>query len=85
MPFGTTNGPAVFQRLIEQCVGNLQPRECLCYLDDLIIHGKTVEENLIRLDHVLAKFKEAGLKLKPSKCKFLKTRVKFLCHIRKGC
>ena len=57
------NRPAVFQKLTEQCVGDLQPRECLCYLDDLIIHEKTVEENLIRLGHVLGKLKEVGLKL----------------------
>jgi hypothetical protein len=78
MPFGATNGPAVFQRLIEKCVGTLQPEECLCYMDDSIVHSKTPEENLIRLEHVLEKIHKAGLKLKPSKCHFLKTKVKFL-------
>jgi transposase InsO family protein len=81
MPFGATNGPAVFQRLIERCLGSLQPAECLCYLDDVIIHSRTPEENLERLDHVLEQIYRAGLKLKPSKCKFLKTKVKFLGHV----
>jgi hypothetical protein len=81
MPFGATNGPAVFQRLIERCVGDLLPQECLCYLDDLVIHSETAQENLERLEHVFEKLHKAGLKLKPSKCKFLKTRVGFLGHV----
>ena len=84
MPFGATNGPAVFQRLIEKCVGELQPAECLCYMDDLVVHAKTAEENLLRLEHVLERIHQAGLKLKPSKCRFLQKRLKFLGHIVGG-
>jgi hypothetical protein len=80
LPFGAANGPAVFQRLIERCMGDLQPLECLCYMDDLVVHAPTAQENLQRLDHVLAKLHSAGLKLKPSKCSFLKSKVKFLGH-----
>ena len=84
MPFGATNGPAIFQRLMERCMGDLQPDECLCYLDDLVIHARTAEENLQRLEHVFQKLHEAGLRLKPSKCHFLQTRVKFLGHVITG-
>ena len=41
----------------------------LCYLDNLIIFSKTIEEHLERLRLVLERLKEAGLKLKPIKCK----------------
>ena len=84
MPFGATNGPAVFQRLMEKCVGELQPSECLVYMDDVIVHGKTAEESLLRLEHVLECIHKAGLKLKPTKCKFLQKRLKFLGHIVSG-
>lgn len=81
MPFGATNGPAQFQRLMEKCIGGLQPQECLCYLDDLVVHAKTAEENIVRLEHVFEKLSAAGLKLKPVKCRFLQTKVKFLGHV----
>ena len=84
MPFGATNGPAVFQRLIEKCIGNLQPQECLAFMDDLVVHSSTAENNLVNLEHVFERLHKAGLKLKPSKCHFLKTRVKFLGHIISG-
>ena len=85
MPFGATNGPAVFQNTYwAMCCHTPTRRECLCYMDDVIIHSKTPQENIIRLDHVLEKLHQAGLKLKPSKCHFLKTKVKFLGHVISG-
>ena len=37
MPFGLCNAPATFQRLIKICMGDLNLRERLIYLDDIII------------------------------------------------
>ena len=38
---------------------------CLCYLDDVIIFGKTQKELLDRLDQILKRLHEFGLKVKP--------------------
>ena len=81
MPFGVTNGPATFQRLMEKAMGTLQPDKCLVYLDDIILHSSTVSEGLERLDLVFGRLANAGLKLKPSKCQFFKKRVLYLGHI----
>ena len=59
----------------------LQWSELLIYLDDIIICSKDIEEHLVRLDEVLGRLEEAGLKLKPSKCDLLKSEVLFLGHV----
>jgi transposase InsO family protein len=81
MPFGLTNAPATFQRLMERCMGDLNLRDCLIYLDDIIIFSPTFEEHLQRLEAVFAKLAEHSLKLKPSKCEFFKSKVTYLGHV----
>ena len=81
MPFGASNAPATFQRLMENCLGDLNLRWCVVYLDDIIVYGKTPEELLARLGGVFEKLRKAGLKLKPSKCNFFKEQINFLGHI----
>ena len=53
----------------------------LVYLDDIIIFGRSFEEHLNRLDLVLDRLKEAGLKIKCSKCRFFQEKIHFLGHI----
>ena len=81
MPFGLTNAPATFQRLMESCMNDLHLSFCLLYLDDIVIFSKTYEEHLVRLEAVFQKLKEAGLKLGPSKCQFLRKDTRYLGHI----
>ena len=81
MPFGATNAPATFQRMMETCLGDLHLNWCLIYLDDIIVFAKTQEEAITRLGTVFQKLREAGLKLKPSKCELFKTSLLYLGHI----
>lgn len=81
MPFGLTNAPATFQRLMESCLDGLNFRICVVYLDDVIIFGKTFEEMLKRLEEVLIRLANSGLKLRPSKCKFFQKKVAVLGHV----
>jgi transposase InsO family protein len=81
MPFGLTNAPATFQRLMESCMGDLYLTYCLLYLDDIVVYSQTYEEHLERLQAVFERLKEAGLKLKPSKCKFFQKTIKYLGHV----
>lgn len=81
MAFGLTNAPATFQRLMERTMGELNLRECLIYLDDVIIFSRSVEEHLDRLNKVFERLEKAGLKLKGSKCEFFRTSTTYLGHV----
>ena len=81
MAFGLANAPATYQRLMEQCLGELHLSICFIYLDDIIIFSRTYEEHLERLCSVFQKLRETGIKLSPKKCSLLKTRVKYVGHI----
>ena len=81
MPFGLTNVPATFQRLMESCLGDMHLEWVIIYLDDIIIFSKAPKEHLQRLRGVFQKLHEAELKLKPKKCEFFKTKISHLGHI----
>lgn len=81
MAFGLTNAPATFQRLMERCMGEMNLKECLIFLDDILVFSSTFEEHLERLEAVFSRLKQHGLKLKPSKCEFFKNRVTYLGHV----
>jgi len=84
MPFGLTNAVATFQRLMDLVLAGLNLNICLAYLDDIILFSKNAEEHLQRLELLLQRLSSANLKLKPSKCSLLQTRVSFLGHIMSG-
>ena len=81
MPFGLCNAPSTFQRLMEYVLAGLQWSTCLIYLDDIIIYGRDFEKHTARLREVFLRLRDAGLKLKPKKCKFLRREVEYLGHI----
>ena len=80
MPYGLCNTPAMFQCLMQNCLGELNLRYTLIYLDDVIVYSKTEEEHLMCLCAILERFMEHGLKLKPSKCNFFHTEISYLGH-----
>ena len=81
MPFGLCNASATFQRLMYLTLAGLQWSECLVYMDDIIILGRSFLEHLGNLQEVLQRLRDAGLKLKPSKCAFFRQSVKYLGHV----
>jgi hypothetical protein len=81
LPFGLQASPPNFQRLMNQVLKGLLWTECLCYLDDILVYGRTWKEHLARLDRVLMALLKAGLTLNHKKCCFGARRVKFLGHM----
>ena len=85
LPFGLTNAPATFQRLMECVLAGLQWRTCLLYLDDIIIFSSDFDDHLVLLLEILSRIQEAGLKLNPKKCHLFCEKVAYLGHIVSAC
>ena len=67
MVFGSQNAPATFQRLINTVLSGLTWRQCLAYIDDILVFSKEFLLHLTHIDEVLSRIINASLKLKPSK------------------
>ena len=81
MPFGLCNAPATFQRLMDQVLEGLVGKICLVYLDDIIVYSKNKEEHLRHIQLVFDRLRQNNLKLKVSKCHFMKPEVQYLGHV----
>ncbi|KAJ8348953.1 hypothetical protein SKAU_G00275420 [Synaphobranchus kaupii] len=79
LPFGITSAPAVFQRAMDQILSGLNGVQC--YLDDILVTGKTEEEHLENLEATLQRLKEYGLRVRRSKCEFFQSSVEYLGHV----
>ena len=49
MPYSLCNAPAMFQHLMQNCLGELNLMYALIYLDDVIVYSKMEEEHLVHL------------------------------------
>ena len=83
VPFGLAQAPAYFEALISELLKGLS-HFAIAYLDDIIIFSQTEEEHLKHLEIIFRRLKEAGLKLKRSKCSFMKLHIEYLGHLISG-
>ena len=79
VPFGLAQAPAYFQAFMSKVLKGLH-KFAVTYLDDIIIFSKD-EEHLEHLRIIFQRLKEASLKLKRSKCDFMKTQIQYLGHL----
>ena len=81
LPFGLANSPACYQRMINLILSGLRWSVCLVYMDDILVYSSDFNSHLVRLEAVLLAIREAGLRIKLSKCRFAERTVKVLGHI----
>ena len=76
--FGVTSAPEKYQQIIRDvlkgCAGVAN------IADDLIVHGKDIEEHDVRLFAVLDRLSEVGLTVNGDKCQFRPTKLTFFGH-----
>lgn len=80
MPFGlcNANAPATFQRLMQVVLSGLEWDCCFVYIDDILVASQSFDEHMHHLQLVFERLRQAGLRLKPKKCSFLRKRVPYL-------
>ena len=78
LPFGISSAPGIFQRVIESLLQGIEG--VVVYLDDILITGSTEDAHLRTLDEVLSRLDHAGLRVKQSKCAFMRPSVTYLGH-----
>jgi len=83
LPFGLTNAPGVFQRMMFDVLGDLVGVCCFIYLDDVVIFAKNREEHEKAVDLVLDRIRKAGLKLQWKKCAWGATEIEYLGYLVK--
>ena len=59
-------------------VGNMEGVEIV--IDDILVHGKSLEEHTNRLTKVIEKARSIGLKLNSAKCIFINPEVDYVGH-----
>ena len=84
MSMGLCNAPSTFQRLMQSVMHDMLFKEIVVYLDDILVHSDSFDAHLVKLEKVFNRLRDAGLKLQPDKCHFVKKSVKFLGHVISG-
>ena len=79
VPFGLAQAPAYFQLLMNKVLKGL--KFTMTYLDDIIIFSQDELQHLEHLEIVFSHLREAGLKMKRSKCDFFKSEIHYLGHL----
>jgi len=56
LPFDVASAPAIFQKFVDTILQGLP--NVICYLDNILEYGGTVEENLNNVEQVLLRLKQ---------------------------
>ncbi len=80
MPFGLNGAPLTIQRTMNNIFRDMLGNSVYIYLNDIIIASKDKTSHMETLKSLLKRLQEVGLKLKLTKCEFLKPRINLLGH-----
>ncbi|CAK1578726.1 unnamed protein product [Parnassius mnemosyne] len=77
--YGLSNAPAIFQKAMETLLSGIDGVSV--WLDDICITGPNSDSHIKRLEEVLSRLSDAGLRLQRDKCDFFKDSVKYLGYV----
>lgn len=68
--FGLMNAPFYFAKLMKIIFGPYGNQLAITYFDDILVHARSWEELITKIEKVLVLLRDAGLTLNIKKCKF---------------
>ena len=81
-PMGLSSSPGFFQSLVEKCLLGLKHvKGCVSFLDDILAGSGTFDEHIENLRAIFGRIRASKMLLKPSKCKLVKPKIRYLGHI----
>jgi transposase InsO family protein len=78
VPFGHKNSAGLFQKTIQDILGELLFTCVILYIDDLVIYATTWEDLIEALFLVLEKFRRFNVKVALSKVQLFRTKIEYL-------
>ncbi|XP_062538267.1 uncharacterized protein K02A2.6-like [Armigeres subalbatus] len=76
---GVKSAPGIFQQLMSKMVSGIRGVEV--FLDDILVHSKTLEEHNRILNMLFRRLFEYGFHLRAEKCRLYQDQIKYLGHI----
>jgi len=78
MPFGLSNAPSTFMRLMNEMLKEFIGKFVIVYLDDILIFSRTKREHLQHIRKVFEKLQQNKLMINLKKCTFLQKELIYL-------
>ena len=78
LPFGLKVSPNLWQRTMDEVLKGLTG--VACYLDDILVTGRSREEHKANLEAVMQRLQERGLRLRREKCELFREKIVYLGH-----